>query len=106
MQRRQQAELRDLDSRLRQFLVVDPRYDSSGAPQALTRAGQVKKCFGVSPFRLLSSHIRCIYIYTDFVKSPINGTSSLFHDGESTMHMTGSRRNSVREATSDRASAW
>jgi len=67
----QQAEWRDFDPCLRQFLVIDSRYHPRGAAQVLTRAGQLKKCFYVFLFRRLSSHshIRCIYMYTDFVKS-------------------------------------
>lgn len=41
-QRCQQAELRDFESCLPQFLVIDPGYDPSDAPQVLTRAGQMK----------------------------------------------------------------
>ena len=42
-ERGKQAELRDFESCLPQFLVIDPRYDSSDAPQVLTRAGQIKQ---------------------------------------------------------------
>jgi hypothetical protein len=41
-QRGKQAELRDFESCLPQLLVIDPRYDSSNAPQVLARAGQIK----------------------------------------------------------------
>jgi hypothetical protein len=49
-QRGEQAELRDLEACLSQLLVIDPRYHPGEAPQALTRAGQVKQC----PRRLFS----------------------------------------------------
>jgi hypothetical protein len=61
-QRGKQAELRDFESCLPQLLVVDPRYDSSDAPQVLTRAGQIKQCCCRLLFKCLWSHNICIYI--------------------------------------------
>src|SRR5882724_9133197 len=63
-----QAELRDFESCLPQFLVIDPRYDSSDAPQVLTRAGQVKKCCCRLLFKCRWSHSTCIYICSSYVK--------------------------------------
>jgi hypothetical protein len=57
-------------------------------------------CFGVLLFNRHCSHIICIYIYSDFVKSPAHMSSILFHDGEGTMHLIGSRRNNIRETLS------
>src|SRR6266481_10102430 len=61
-QRGKQAELRDFESCLPQLLVIDPRYDSSGASQILTRTGKVKQLCCKLPLKRLFSHSRCIYI--------------------------------------------
>ena len=61
-QRGKQAELRDFESCLPQLLVIDPRYDSSGASQILTRTGKVKQLCCKLLLKRLFSHSRCIYI--------------------------------------------
>src|SRR5216683_8162123 len=61
-QRGQQTELRDFESCLPQFLVIDPRYDSTDASQVLTCAGQVKQCCCRLLCKYLWFHFICIYI--------------------------------------------
>src|SRR6267143_6802659 len=69
-QRGKQAELRDFESCLPQFLVIDPRYDSSDAPQVLTCAGQVKQCCRFL-FKCPWSHSVCIYICCSLCQSSL-----------------------------------
>ena len=61
----EQAELGDFESRLPQFQVIDPRYDSSDAPQVLACARQVKECYGRLLCKGCCCHSRCIYILID-----------------------------------------
>ena len=63
-QRRQQPELSDLNTRLSQFLVINPRYDSRKAPQVLARTGQRKKCVCGLLSKSFGSHLSCIYIFS------------------------------------------
>jgi NADPH:quinone reductase len=64
---REESELCNLEARLLQFLVINPRYDPRCAAKVLASARQVKERFGGGWFRCLSSHSICIYIYRGLV---------------------------------------
>jgi len=59
---REKSELCNLEARLLQFLVINPRYDPGCAPKVLASARQVKERIGGSWFKCLSLHNICIYI--------------------------------------------
>lgn len=67
-QRGEQAELRDLDACLSQFLVINPRYHPGEAAQILTRAGQVEELARGLFRNRFYCHIRCIYMLYRIVK--------------------------------------
>jgi hypothetical protein len=58
---RQKSELSDLEARLFQLLVINPRHDPGCAPKGLASTRQVKERFGGSWFECLSPHDICIY---------------------------------------------
>ena len=60
---RQQSELCDLEARLFQLLVINPRHNPGCAPKGLAGTRQVKERFGGGRFECLSLHNICIYIW-------------------------------------------
>src|SRR5262249_49199262 len=60
-------ELCDLEARLLQFLVINPRYDSRCAAKVLASTRHVKEHCG-SRIRYMRCHNICIYIYQMNVK--------------------------------------
>src|SRR5262249_52952356 len=66
-QSREQSELCDLEARLLQFLVINPRYDPRCAAKVLASTRHVKEHCG-SRIRYMRCHNICIYIYKMNVK--------------------------------------
>src|SRR6516162_885317 len=71
-QRHEQSELCNLEARLLQFLVINPRHDPRRATKVLADARQVKERFCGGPSACFRAHNVCIYNYRDMpVNSPL-----------------------------------
>jgi hypothetical protein len=60
---RENSKLCNLESRLLEFLFINPRDDPGCAPKVLASAGQGKERFGGGWFKCRSGHNICIYTY-------------------------------------------
>jgi hypothetical protein len=67
-QRSEQTELRDLESRLSQLLIINPRYHPGEPAQVLTRAGQLEKCIHRLPMASEHSGHTASYIIQERAK--------------------------------------
>src|SRR5207302_10668346 len=60
---REQTKLRDLESRLPQLLIINPRYHPRESPQVLACTGQLEERIRGLPSRNICFHTVCIYIH-------------------------------------------